>query len=347
VKVTLIPGRELGPDLFGRWRELQRSNLDLASPYFCPEFTQAIASVRDDVEVAVVEDEGSITAFLPFQRGHDSVGIPVGGIISDYQGLICAPEFACDPRELIKQCRLLAWDFDHLISAQRMFAPFHRYAESSPVMNLNAGFERYVAACHAARAERVKIRRLERVLGSVRLVVATTDKELLNQVLKWKSAHYLQTSSLDLFSIGWIRAAVERIHATQTPDFAGILSVLYAGGVTVAGHFGMRAGCVWHYWFPSYAPEYSRYSPGLVLLLKMAEDAAAVGLRTIDLGKGKMLYKDRFKNSEVPLAEGSVELLSMVKLRRQLHRTMRALTRPARQMVSSALRARGVHGSGK
>jgi CelD/BcsL family acetyltransferase involved in cellulose biosynthesis len=325
MKVTLIPGRELSADLIRVWGELQRSNADLVSPFFHPEFTQIIAAVRRGVEIAVVESADRIVAFFPFERGPRSVGRPVGGVISDYHGLICAQDYFCDPCELLRQCGLVAWDFDHLIAVQNMFAPFHRHTEPSPIIDLSAGFGAYAASCRGARAERIKLRRLERALGPVTLVTVSTDHALLRRVLQWKSSQYHQTSNQDLFLIEWIRSAIDLIHTTQTPAFSGILSLLYAGDMPVAGHFGMRSRDVWHYWFPAYDPEYSRHSPGLVLLLKMAECANTFGLRRIDLGKGKMLYKHRFANANVFLAEGSVELPSLLQIRRKLRRDLRGL----------------------
>src|SRR5262249_6837981 len=136
MKVTLVPGRDLGGGLVETWMALQRGNPALASPYFHPEFTQAIAAVRNDVEIAVVEDAGRLAAFLPFQRRANAVGIPIGGIISDYQGLICAPSFVCDPHELVRHSGLVILDFDHLLASQLSFAPFQRYFASSPQMDL-------------------------------------------------------------------------------------------------------------------------------------------------------------------------------------------------------------------
>jgi CelD/BcsL family acetyltransferase involved in cellulose biosynthesis len=348
MKISVIPGRELSDDLVRVWVQLQQANPALTSPFFHPEFTRIVAMVRDDVEVAIIQNGGDIVGFFPFHRRPGSVGMPVGEIISDYHGVISAPEFNCDPKALIRQCRLVAWDFNHLIATQPMFIPFHRHLEPSPLIDLSAGFETYAKVCHAARQEFIKLRRLERDLGPVRLVAATTDERLLNRVFAWKSAQWLRTSDRDKFSIPWIRAVINRIHRAQSLDFAGVLSVLYAGNIPVAGHFGMRAGNVWHWWFPSYASEYARYSPGLVLLIKMAESASSLGLRTIDLGKGKTLYKDRFKNSEVMLAEGSVELPSLVTLRRQLRRSVRSLVGktplelPAQRLVQLVRRLRGV-----
>ena len=106
-----------------------------------------------------------------------------------------------------------------------------------------------------------------------------------------------------------------------------MLSALYVGDRLAAAHMGMRSASVWHYWFPAYDPELSKYSPGLILLLRMAQAAPSLGLRVIDLGKGSTLYKDRLMSGEVPLAEGRVELPSLATAVRRLRRGTEAWVR--------------------
>jgi CelD/BcsL family acetyltransferase involved in cellulose biosynthesis len=330
MKVSLIPGRELDSDLVRTWTEIQQANPTLASPYFHPEFTRVIAAVRNDVEVAVIEDGGQVVAFFPFQRVGVSVGEPVGGIISDYQGLICVPDFACDPRELLQHCRLVAWNFDHLVTAQSSFTAFHHSIESSPQLDLSKGYEFYVRERRTAGSEQIKksgnlMRRLEREVGLLRLVVHSAADAPLQQTIAWKSCQYLKSGKADLFAMPWVRAVLERVQAAQIGGFAGMLSLLYAGERLVAGHFGMRGRSVWHYWFPAYEPEMAKYSPGLILLLKMAEQAPSLGVSTIDLGKGMSFYKRRLMNASVSLASGSVELPSWRSIGRYTRRKLRSL----------------------
>jgi CelD/BcsL family acetyltransferase involved in cellulose biosynthesis len=313
-----------------QWRALQDSNPDLASPCFSPEFTQAVAAARNDAEIAVIEEDGEVIAIFPYQRRPGARGVPVGGIVSDYQGLICRPDFSCDPRELLRACRLVSWDFDRLIATQQCFEPFHKLCEPSALIDLSRGYESYVAERRAMGTEQIKkcmnlVRRLELEMGPIHFVPHSKDRETLNQLLSWKSRQYRKTGWRDLFALKWGRALVERIHATQSESFAGMLSLLYAGGQLLAGHIGMRSRTVWHYWFPAYDPQFAKYSPGLLLLLKMAEHAPQIGLRTIDLGTGLTLYKRRLMNASVSVAEGSVERpsswLSLVRgLRRRAKR---------------------------
>ena len=295
------------------WEHLQASNPALTSPYFSPEFTRIVAATRKDVQVAVVEEAGNIVALFPFERRRCNLAGPVGSFISDYHGVICRPDFVLAPRELVRDCGLAAWDFNHLPTAQSGFTPYYREQHRSPIIDLGMGYEAYVKERREAGTEQIKkngnlLRRLEREVGPLRFVAHSPDRVILDQLLAWKTAQFRHNRWRDIFSIPWVRQTMAGIHATQTPEFAGMLSLLYAGDKLVAAHFGMRSATVWHYWFPSYDPAFSKYSPGVMLLLKMAEGAAALGINTIDLGCGEHSYKERLMNGFVSTAKGSVEL---------------------------------------
>ena len=335
-KINLVPGGRLAPGHVEVWRELQQSNPELTSPFFAPEFTQAVAAVRQDVQVALIRRGAEVVGIFPYQRHPGARGGPIGGIVSDYQGLICDPEFTCEPQELLKACRLVAWDFDRLLASQHFFAPFHKLCEPSARIDLAQGYGAYQTERRAAGTRQLKkceytMRRMERELGPLRFVRHSAEPKHLAQVLAWKSQQYRQTGWKDLFGTRWGLALVERIHRLQQPHFAGMLSLLYAGRRLVAGHLGMRSDTVWHYWFPAYDREFAKYSPGLVLLLNMAQSAEELGLRSIDIGTGITLYKRRLMNASVSVAEGSVERpagLTLLRLaRRKLSTLVKALGR--------------------
>ena len=286
--------------------------------------------MRDDVEIAIIKRAGETVAIFPFQRERFSRAIPVGGIVSDYQGLICRQDFSCDPQELLKACGLIAWDFDRLLVSQKLFTAYHKYSEPSAVIDLSHGYHAFVAERRAAGTRQIRkcenlMRRMERDVGPQRFVRHAADPKLLNQVLGWKSDQYRSSGWNDLFATSWGRGLVEGIHSIQSAGFAGMLSLLFAGDRLVAGHMGMRSETVWHYWFPAYDRETARYSPGLILLLKMAQACEDLGLRTIDLGTGITLYQKRLMNTSVPVAEGSVQRPSWLSLWRGARRKLRTL----------------------
>ena len=124
-----------------RWSEIQAAEPALESPYFRPEFTQAVAQVRRDVEVAVMLQGNEAVGFLPFQRGPLNIGKPVGGKLSDYHGVIARSGAQIDTAELLRACRLAGWDFDHLVTTQPSFEPFATGRGESPYLDLSQGYE--------------------------------------------------------------------------------------------------------------------------------------------------------------------------------------------------------------
>ncbi|HEY9781098.1 MAG TPA: GNAT family N-acetyltransferase [Leptolyngbyaceae cyanobacterium] len=324
MKTTIVSGKSLTPEHLLLWSHFQQSNAALANPYFCPEFTSAVAEVREDAWVGILKEAGEIVGFFPFQRGKLPIGQPVGYTLCDYQGLIVKPGFNWDAAELLRGCGLKIWNFDNLIASQLPFQRFHKLKTESLIIDLSGGQKAYESEQKAnsnwiQQTER-KLRKFEREVGALRFETHVADTSLLRLLMRWKSQHYSQLGTFDRFEIEWIVKLIERLHATQSDTFAGMLSVLYVGDEVAALHFGMRSVSVWHYWFPTYNPEFQKYSPGLILLLKMIEAAESLGIQTIDLGKGDESYKQRLINSTVPLAEGSVEVPSLISTARWLRR---------------------------
>lgn len=297
------------------WARVQEAEPSLASPFFRPEFTEIVAAVRDDVAVAVVRRDDDVT-FFPFQRGRLGRGRPVGGRLSDYQGLVARGNPDLDAKTLLRACGLHGWDFDAVVAAQRTFEPFHRRVRSSPYLDLSRGFETFVAERAAARSDQVvdvqrQAERLTADVGPVRFETHVEDSTGLELLFRWKSDQYRRTGSLDIFTYPWVREVASRIQAARNEGFAGLLSMLYVSDQPVAAHLGMRSRSVWHYWLPAYDRRFAKYSPGLILLLRMAEAAGELGLPAIDLGKGDALYKSRLANANATLAEGSADVSSV------------------------------------
>ncbi|MFJ3673054.1 GNAT family N-acetyltransferase [Streptomyces sp. NPDC090106] len=310
---------------------------ELANPFLAPEFTLAMGHHRRGVRVAVVREDGEPAAFFPFQRSLTGVGRAVGLGVSDAQGLVHRPGFDWDARELLRACGLAVWEFDHLVEGQRPFAADATGGFPSPVMDVDQGYEAYLGhlRSHAPKFTRTtlaKERRLGRDAGEVRYVHDERDPAALRTLMGWKSAQYRRTGRSDRFAQAWITDLVRRLFHTRSESFAGVLSVLYAGGTPVAAHFGLRGERVLACWFPAYDPGYAKYSPGLVLHLRMAEAAAADGIAYLDLGRGQKEYKDSLKTREITVSEGWVTRRHPVAVG---HRARRAPVRALRNTVQS------------
>ena len=144
MNIRTITVESLTSEEIAAWSAIQRSVPMLSSPYFRPEFTQAVAAVRDDVEVAVLENSGRPVGFFPFQRTPWNAGRPIAGRLSDYHALIAPAEVECDPVTLIRACGLSSWHFGHLVEVHKSFEPFAWSRAESPYIDLSDGFDAYL-----------------------------------------------------------------------------------------------------------------------------------------------------------------------------------------------------------
>jgi CelD/BcsL family acetyltransferase involved in cellulose biosynthesis len=342
VEISVYRPGELSAADRAAWAALQskaplHGSPELANPFLAPEFALAMGRVRRGVRIAVVREGGEPAAFFPFQRTAAGVGRAVGLGLSDAQGLVHRPGFTWDARALLRGCGLAVWEFDHLVQGQ---GPFEEHASGgfpSPVMDVDQGYPAYLEGLRArspkfARTTLAKERRLGRDAAGVRYVHDERDPAVLRTLMAWKSAQYRRTGRSDRFAHEWITRLVHHLFHSRADPFAGILSVLYAGGRPIAAHFGLRTERVLACWFPAYDPAYARYSPGLVLHLRMAEAAAADGIAHLDLGRGRKEYKDSLKTRDLTVSEGWVTRRHPVAIG---HRVRRAPVRALRNTVLS------------
>jgi CelD/BcsL family acetyltransferase involved in cellulose biosynthesis len=342
MKINVIPARQLTPEHAAAWAGLQEADPALASPYFRPEFTQAVASVRNDVEVAVLEEDGAPAGFFPFQRGRWGIGRAVGGPMSDFHGVIARRDLSWHAEDLVRACGLSAWSFDHLLAEQAPFRSFHYSTAPSPFMDLSRGFETYVAERQQAGTGKIReikhhTRKAQREMGPIRFEIRNEPRAFASLV-DWKTAQYRETGATCVFSFPWTVHLLECVLGYQGPGFAGQLEALYIGDQLAAVDLNLRSHGTLHGWFSAYCRDFARYSPGMILLLELARAAAAQGIRRIDLGKGPMPYKFSFMSGSTPVAEGSVAVVPLVStLRRSWHGTRAWLrTSPLRLPVRVA-----------
>jgi CelD/BcsL family acetyltransferase involved in cellulose biosynthesis len=311
MKIDLVSSSQLTPDLIARWDEIVRGAPELASPYFRPEFTQAVAAIRNHVEIALLQEGNDVVGFFPFERAGGRVARPVGGKLSDYQGVIAGPQVAWRPEEIMRACQVKAWEFDHQLASQRPLARHFAKTGHSRRIDISAGFDTYLAGRRSERAGALaemmrKFRKLQRE-HSVRFEWHTADPAVFDKLLAWKSQQYRRSELTDLFTYPWIVSLLKRIWQQQSPQFAGVLSAMYVNDEVAAVHFGMQSVALLHYWFPAYDVGLGKYSPGNNLVLFLLQQANDHGVACIDLGKGDEDYKLAISTQSVPLAEGVVE----------------------------------------
>lgn len=341
VQITVVRPAELNSSEVERWRELQRGDPLLHSPFLAPGFTLAVGHARRSARVAVMEDGGRIAGFFPFERRGVLIGKPIGAGISDCQAVVCEEGLEWDVAELMRACRLPLWEFDHLLADQAPFQPYHAERSGSLIMDLSGGYESYLAERRTAtKASFTKMlqkrRKLEREVGPVRLAydVPPDDDAPMQRLISWKSRQYRDTGLYDRFATGWIRQVVTELRASRAPDCRGSLSAIYAGDRMIAADFGLRGRAILAGWFTAYDPEVRKHSPGMVLATMLAEAAAADGVQYIDMGKGESEFKERLCSWTLPLAEGRVVRSRLVAGVRQLDLTARSRLSELRSALS-------------
>jgi CelD/BcsL family acetyltransferase involved in cellulose biosynthesis len=288
---------------------MQQAAPPLTDPFLSPEFAIAVGRSHADAEVAILTEGQTIAGFFPFGRRRFGLGVPVGGWLSQCQAVVHTAGWEWSARELLRGCKLSAWQFDNLVADQLPFEPYRKALMPSPVIDLTDGFDAYYAklrlrSTHFCKKLRGRIRRLEQDVGELRVVADSRDADLLRMLMAWKSSQYRRTGVVDRFANPKTRELLETLLATREDLTTGLLSVLYAGDRPVAAQFGLRAGPVHAVWFTGYDVELGKYSPGTTHFVRTAEELARMGVRQIHLGRGAASYAQTLKSHDNFVAEG-------------------------------------------
>lgn len=319
----LIKPVDLDSYLVDVWYKILADNQIYQSPYFCPEFTQLVSSVRDDVKIVVIERSGCPVGFFPYQRSFLGVGKPVGGPLSDFHGVIADTNITWEVHQLMRAAHIKVWDFNHLVGNPAQFKQHVISQDISPQIDLSQGYAQYEKEHRASGSKYIQktktlARKLEKEVGRISFTFHESDGSALKQLIHWKSNQYKRTNLFDIFGVNWTGELLQRLLQIQTPNFGGVCSVLRAGDHIVAVHMGMRSQKTLHYWFPAYDVKFAMFSPGIILLLRLANELDNKEIEVIDLGKGMSQYKERLMNRSVLLQEGSVELPSIFEIVRKI-----------------------------
>jgi CelD/BcsL family acetyltransferase involved in cellulose biosynthesis len=323
VRVTVVRPDELGPEEARLWVKFQQASPVMSSPFFSLTFAQAVGRFRPGARVAVIEEDGRIEAFLPFELASPRFAVPIGHPMNELQGFIGSGA-PVDARAVVRKAGLRGWRFLHTPAEQQSLLPHHYDGTEVPcrIVNLEGGYQSYLDSRGKQSIKRIaeKRRSLVRRVGALSLQWDSTCLEDLHKIIEWKTGRY--GGAQQLFSQ---RAAVriaEELGSSESNDCRGLVSVLRAGEQPVAAHLGLIGpwGLAW--WFPSYDSSLSRFSPGTIMLFALAEEAANRGITRIDFGGGQDAYKFSLANDSYPVAGGAVWVSRVEKVARRLYRQL-------------------------
>ena len=124
MRVTVVRPGDLGPSEASLWARFQKSSPELQNPFFSLTFAQVVDRHRRNARVAVVEDDGTIQAFLPFDVGPHRIGMPIGDPMNNLQGFI-SEGATVDARRVIRKSGLRGWRYTAAPAEQRALAAHH------------------------------------------------------------------------------------------------------------------------------------------------------------------------------------------------------------------------------
>jgi CelD/BcsL family acetyltransferase involved in cellulose biosynthesis len=326
MRIDLVDPLALSTEELSAWESFQAGDRALASPFLSPRWPQALAQVdgpdRRCGRVAVARDgHGTPVAFLPLRLAKGAA-LPMGAPMADYQAVVTAPGLRLDPRELIRAAGEPRFDFNHLLAEQAAFAPFVRGTSESQIIDLSAGYEAYAAERRAGGHDILKDaakkrRKLEREHGAASFTALSDDPAEFDQLIDWKRRQYRATRQTDILAAGWPLELLRQLHGARDARFRGALFSLRVGGRLIAVHFALLGGAVLHAWFIAHDPEFSRYSPGVILIDHILQWASAQGVRELDLGPGDYRFKLQLANATRRVAHGFVGRPSAASLMRE------------------------------
>ena len=302
---------ELPSELIALWTALhERKHLELG-PLLHPGYVRAVSAVRSDVEVGVLETDGDVQGFFPFQRSSLGVARSVGGRLCGQSGAVLRPDATWSPRAFARAVGLRAIRLRNSSTADEVLRPFQGPSASAPYMDLSRGFDAYreesLAESSLLRQVERRSRKAERDIGPIRFEWQATDPSVFQTLLDWKAAQRRETRSPNVLDLPWARTLAERLRDQRDPCFGGVLSALWFGDTLAAAQLSIRSRRVLHYLIPAYNVELARFSPGIVCLVHVAHACAcAEGIERIELGIGDARFKERSCNGEKRLAVATV-----------------------------------------
>jgi len=276
------------------WRALCTSRPDFANPLLGPDFALAVGAVRSDARVTVWRWPERVAGFLAYHRRPGGLARPIGAPLSDYHALVARP--GLDAAEALTVAGLSSFRFTGLIDPNQAFDAITVAEHEAYVVNLHGAAEDYLEALRAESPKRFKNYRrldhkLDREVGPLSIRAPDRDPDAFDKLIAWKRAQLARTGAHDFMRPSWTKALMASLFNQDRGDFQGLMINLYAGDRLVAGHFGVRAGSVYHPWIASTDPELAAWSPGQVFLQRAIAAMPDLGLTTYDLGPGHDHYK--------------------------------------------------------
>lgn len=302
----LIRIEELDETILSTWRNLASAHETYDSALLQPEFTQIVATVRQDVRIAIFESGDEILGILPLHLRPGGFARPIGAPFDDYSGPVLSPRLDCDLGTLLRLAGLAAYQAPGAVDPWNTLrpgstAPRKDDEDAGEHHVIRPGSKSpadYLEQQRAANAKRFKnFRRLqnraEREIGELELRWGRPDPRALERLFDFKSQQFRNSGLVNLIETRDARRVLDAVAQSEH----GFLVSLWIADKLVSGHFGLRVGSSFHPWIAAFDPDYSDYSAGNLLIMQVLMQMPTMGLKTYDLAQGHDHYKKYFCNA--------------------------------------------------
>lgn len=316
-RVESVAPEALTPEDIAAWEGFTSRRSDLIGPYFDVRYVMDIGQSVPDAHIARLYDEqGQVAGYLPYQvRGRTLQ--PLGAPLTDYHGVIADTGFVMDYPLLLRSLKANRLEFMGWVGEMTADNVHARTIEAiTQIADLSDGYDAYLARQKAQHHKFYKNvgrcqRNVEKDFGGFAFSFERVTPDLLQWVIDQKRQQYSRSGMHDVFGCGWTLNLLSQLAKRQDEGFglrvgvfrdvSGPEPVLVAAEICL-----MRDTCL-HFWFPAYAESYYRYSPGILLSLRIMQHVAEMGVTQIDFGAGGECYKHTLTSPARVCLEGTIE----------------------------------------
>jgi CelD/BcsL family acetyltransferase involved in cellulose biosynthesis len=280
-----------------------------------------------DVVLVLVElPAGTPLMILPLgiqKRGFARLLVWLGGNITDYQGPLLSKSFSnlVDADQFTSLWKKILAELPHLdaICLERqpksmafqpnpfIFSSCIQHASSAHQVSLTDSIENFIRQRRGNKwisTERRKQKRLEEQ-GKLSFGVALTEAEVnlfLDTMISQKSESYRILGVANIFSQAGYPGFFQHLSNHHTEDSFVHLSALRLDDQIIATHWGLVYKKRFYHLLPTYSyNEYTRFSPGNILLRKLFEWCIQNGIEVYDFTAGDESYKLLWSDHELEL----------------------------------------------
>ena len=333
MQVTVVRPSELGCSEARQWRAFQGSSRLMSHPFLSLSYARTWGAAKPGARVAVVEDNGRIQAFIPFELGAGRIAGTLGGGQTAIDGMVTSGVPLNMPA-VVRKAGLRGWRFERAPVDQKALDP-HRYSgphhcRTVSYADLSGGYDKYLSDLsdgtrkRIARTEAYR-RALQRKAGSVSFEWRVPKPEFFDQLMEWKSAQY--RNAREMSEDQEVMSVLRELAFMDADDCRGLIGVLIAGEQTAAVTLCLEGPGVITLYTLAYNPEFGRFSAGTMQLLDLIREAAARDIKMVDFGADHTVqehtYKDRFRNATYELSGGAVWAGRMEARARSIYRSAR------------------------